>query len=370
MSDSPANPVAQEEATSAVSPGPEAEANAIALRARGLVKHYGRLRVVRGLDMEVPRGEIYGFLGRNGAGKTTTIRMLMGILAPTKGQIEFFGQKTKRTTIPLKRRIGYVSQSQHYYPWMNARQLGRFVSSFYPTWDAAEYDRLLNVLELPFNRRTSQLSGGMKMKLALALALAHHPELLILDEPTAGLDPVAQREFLEIVKNQSRNHGRTTLFSTHRIDEVERAADRVGIIDEGVMRYEGDLDILRSEVRRVSRRKVEESPQPASGSPESETAIPPSPAADAATGDTGTEPISSTPPPLSPRDSGASPPLAHQPERFELLRDESSPESRRFIYRSLDSQAWTAASLPGWEIESLSLEDIFLAYAGMKVADV
>ena len=368
MSEPAATPAAPEDVAPATSPEPADESPSVALRTRGLVKHYGRLQVVRGLDMEVPKGEIYGFLGRNGAGKTTTIRMLMGILAPTKGQIEFFGEQTKRTTIPLKRRIGYVSQSQHYYPWMNARQLGRFVSSFYPTWDAAEYDRLLQVLELPFDRRTSQLSGGMKMKLALALALAHHPELLILDEPTAGLDPVAQREFLEIVKNQSRNHGRTTLFSTHRIDEVERAADKVGIIDEGVMRYEGDLDVLRSEVRRVTQRPVETSTSlPVPPSPEAGEAATAEPAA----GETGESTDAATPPPPLPRrDPETQPPFANQPDRFELLRDESTPERRRFIYRSLDPEAWASTEPAGWEIESLSLEDIFLAYAGMKVADV
>lgn len=355
MSDTPATPLVSDEAPPAeeASSSPGAE---IALRTTGLVKHYGRLRVVKGLDLEVPRGKIYGFLGRNGAGKTTTIRMLMGILKPNAGQIEFFGEPTRRTTIPLKRRIGYVSQSQNFYPWMTARQLGNFVSSFYPTWESKEYDRLLRVLELPFDRRSSQLSGGMRMKLALALALAHHPDLLILDEPTAGLDPVAQREFLEIVKNQSRNHGRTTLFSTHRIDEVERAADKVGIIDEGVMRYEGDLDDLRAEVRRVI-----ELPRPERALPES----PPESTSETPE-ESGAPKVAPPALPQPPRPD----PFANQPERFELLRDESVPEQRRLTYRCLDTDPWSAPSPEGWELQSLSLEDIFLAYAGMKVAEV
>src|SRR6185503_16425561 len=116
---------------------------------------------------------------------------------------------------------------------------------------AAEFDRLLGLLELPPDRKASQLSGGMRVKLALALAVAHRPALLILDEPTAGLDPVARREFLELIASQARNHGRTTFFSTHLIDEVERVADRVGIIDRGRMRYEGSLTDLRAEVKRV-----------------------------------------------------------------------------------------------------------------------
>ena len=356
------------------SPPPESvpEETSPALRTTGLAKRYGRVRVVNGLDLDVPRGKIYGFLGRNGAGKTTTIRMLMGILKPDRGEIEFFGQRTRRTTIPLKRRIGYVSQSQHFYPWMSARQLGRFVSGFYPNWDAAEYDRLLRVLEIPPERRTSQLSGGMRMKLALALALAHHPELLILDEPTAGLDPVAQREFLEIVRNQSRNHGRTTLFSTHRIDEVERAADKVGIIDEGVMRYEGDLADLRAEVRRVI-----EIPRPAAPTPDSETATPapefsgdgdaisdPPPAAVAPL-ETETKPFA--PPPIPPARPGN--PFADNGD-YELLRDESLPDQRQLIYRCRLAEPWSAPVPDGWKTETLSLEDIFLAYAGLKVAEV
>src|SRR6185503_5697969 len=116
---------------------------------------------------------------------------------------------------------------------------------------AAEFDRLLGLLELPPDRKASQLSGGMRVKLALALALASRPALLILDEPTAGLDPVARREFLEMIHRQARDHRRTTFFSSPLIDEVERVADRVGIVHRGRMRYEGDLDTLRASVRSV-----------------------------------------------------------------------------------------------------------------------
>src|SRR6185503_18452234 len=116
---------------------------------------------------------------------------------------------------------------------------------------AAEFDRLLGLLELPPDRKASQLSGGMRMKLALALALAPRPALLILDEPTSGLDPVARREFLDIIQRHARTRERTTFFSSHRIDEVERVADRVGIIHRGRMRYEGDLTTLRDSVRKV-----------------------------------------------------------------------------------------------------------------------
>ncbi len=221
------------------------------LRVAGLQRVYGAFAAVDGLEMQVREGEIYGFLGVNGAGKTTTIRMLMGIIAPDAGTIELLGETSRRTTLRQKRRIGYVSQEQTFYPWMTCRGLGRFVGGFYPTWDAQEFDRLLRTLELPPDRKAAQLSGGMRAKLALALALASRPALLILDEPTAGLDPVARREFLDLITAQARNHGRTTLFSSHLIDEVERAASHVGIIHAGRMRYEGPLTDLRDEVRRL-----------------------------------------------------------------------------------------------------------------------
>jgi ABC-2 type transport system ATP-binding protein len=162
----------------------------VVLRASGLKRAFGKVRAVDGLDLSVREGEIYGFLGANGAGKTTAIRLLMGIIKPDEGTIELLGERTRRTTIRQKRSIGYVSQEQTFYPWMTARALGRFVGGFYPTWDASEFDRLLRILDVPPDRKASQLSGGMRVKLALALALAPRPTLLILDEPTSGLDPL------------------------------------------------------------------------------------------------------------------------------------------------------------------------------------
>lgn len=222
------------------------------LQTHGLVLNYGSTRVVNGLNLNVHQGEIYGFLGRNGAGKTSTMRMLMGIVKPTGGQIELWGQATRRLTVPQKQRIGYVSQYQYFYGWMTGRRLGKFVRGFYPTWDDAEFLRLAEVLDVPLEKRVSHLSGGTRVKLALALALAHRPALLLLDEPTAGLDPVARREFLEIIARQARTYERTTIFSTHLIDEVERVADRVGVIHRGALLYEGDLPGLKNTVREVS----------------------------------------------------------------------------------------------------------------------
>ncbi|MDF1812022.1 MAG: ABC transporter ATP-binding protein [Verrucomicrobiales bacterium] len=221
------------------------------LKVSNLKRSYGNFVAVDGLNLQVNEGEIYGFLGVNGAGKTTTIRMLMGIITPEAGTIELMGETTKRTSLKQKQKIGYVSQEQVFYPWMTAQMLGKFVGGLYPDWDKQEFERLLQVLEVPPNRKSSHLSGGMRVKLALALALAPRPSLLILDEPTAGMDPVARREFLDIIEHQAREYGRTTFFSTHLLNEVERAADKVGIIHRGKTRFEGDLTLLQSRVRKI-----------------------------------------------------------------------------------------------------------------------
>jgi ABC-2 type transport system ATP-binding protein len=207
--------------------------------------------VIRGLDLEVPAGSVYGFLGRNGAGKTTTIRMLMGILRPDAGTLTLGGETVRRTTASMRRRVGYVSQQQHFYPWMRVRRLSRFVGAFYPSWDQARFDALCVRLSIVPTQRVGELSGGTRMKLALALALAHRPPLLILDEPTAGVDPVTRREILDTLRAMVDDEGVTVLFSTHQISEVEDIGDQVGILHEGRMFWQGPVAGVRERVRRV-----------------------------------------------------------------------------------------------------------------------
>ena len=214
-------------------------------------RKFGRVRALDGVTLSARAGEVYGFLGRNGAGKTTTLRVLMGIVQPDAGEISLLGERVKKVSIELKRRIGYVSQEQVFYPWMTAAQLGRFVAAFYPTWDGVEYARLLKVLDVPDNRRAVELSGGTRTKLGLALALAPRPPLLLLDEPTTGLDPVARAEFSELVAQMVRERGITAFLSSHLVDEVQDIADRVGIIQAGRMSFEGEVPVLRARVRRV-----------------------------------------------------------------------------------------------------------------------
>ena len=216
-----------------------------------ITHRYGKVLALDGLTLTVKQGEMYGFLGRNGAGKTTTLKLLMGLLRPDAGSIELLGQRVTRVPVALKQRIGYVCQEPNYYPWMTAAQLGNFVGSFYPKWDGQEFQRLLKLLDVPTDRRASELSGGTRTKLGLALALAPRPELLLLDEPTAGLDPVARREFNDQLQALQREQGTTVMFSSHLVGEVEQLAQRVGIVQAGRSCFEGEVSALRASVRRL-----------------------------------------------------------------------------------------------------------------------
>ncbi len=216
-----------------------------------VIHRYGKVKALDGLSFTVRQGEMFGFLGRNGAGKTTTLKMLMGLLRPDSGHIAVLGSPVKRMPVKLKQRIGYVCQEPNFYPWMTADQLGAFVGSFYTTWDAPEFQRLLRMLDVPQDRRASEMSGGTRTKLGLALALAPRPELLLLDEPTAGLDPVARREFNDQLQVLQREQGTTVMFSSHLVGEVEQLAQRVGIVQNGTCRFEGEVGALRQRVRRI-----------------------------------------------------------------------------------------------------------------------
>lgn len=223
-----------------------------AVHLENITHRFGKVLALDGLSLTVQQGEMYGFLGRNGAGKTTTLRLLMGLLTPNAGNIDLLGQRVKRVPVALKQRIGYVCQEPNYYPWMTADQLGSFVGSFYPTWDRAQFQGLLKLLDVPTDRRASEMSGGTRTKLGLALALAPRPELLLLDEPTAGLDPVARREFNDQLQSLQKQQGTTVMFSSHLVGEVEQLAQRVGIIQAGRSCFEGEVSVLRASVRRVA----------------------------------------------------------------------------------------------------------------------
>ena len=196
-------------------------------------KRFGRRTAVDDLSLEVPAGAVFGLLGQNGAGKSTTIKTLLNLYQPTEGSLRILGLDTVRDAVAVRRRVGYLPEDPFYYKWMTVAELVRFDASFYPTWDHHLARTLLDRLELPEDRRIDQLSRGMQAKAGLVLALAQRPEVLILDDPTSGLDVVVRREFLEAMIATVQSEGGTVFFSTHMLHELERIADRVGILHKG-----------------------------------------------------------------------------------------------------------------------------------------
>jgi len=215
-------------------------------------KAYANVEVLRGLSLAVEPGEVFGFLGKNGAGKSTAIRAIMGIIGIDSGEIRLFGDTLRHDLVALRQRVGYVAQEQHFYNWMSPLQLGKFVSGFYPNWERTRYANLLNKFALPPKRKLGTFSGGMKARLALAVALSSRPQLLILDEPTAGMDPIARREFSQLVREQVAQSGVSVFFSTHLVDEIESVAGRIGIVEQGRAIYTGELTQLTQQIARYS----------------------------------------------------------------------------------------------------------------------
>ncbi|WP_158749358.1 ABC transporter ATP-binding protein [Acidobacterium sp. S8] len=222
----------------------------LAIETRSLYKHYRSLHAVDGLDMSVPRGSIYGFMGRNGAGKTTTIRMLAGLTHQTSGDIKILGLDPRTDRTQLLDRTGFVVDKM-LLPSMTGDDLVRFNRGFFPRWSDALATKYADVLEIPMKQKFRKLSTGSQTKLCLLLALAQGAELLILDEPTAGLDPVVTDQLLRVLVDDFANEGRTLFLSSHHLSEVERVADWIGIIDQGKLLLEAPLDDVRSGFRRI-----------------------------------------------------------------------------------------------------------------------
>lgn len=234
-----------------------------ALQTHNLVKTYNngislfgkKLHAVNGLSLNVPEGSIYGLLGRNSSGKTTTIRMAMGLARPTSGTVRVFGLDPGRDPerIAVLQQVGYVPEDKVLAPALTVQRLLELNRAFYPaTWSDTLATKACRRLELPLNLAFARASLGNKTKTALVTAIAQRSRLLILDEPTTGLDPVVLDELLRLLVDECTADGRTVFLSTHQLPEIEKIADHIGIMDRGKLLLEGRLDDIRASFRRLT----------------------------------------------------------------------------------------------------------------------
>lgn len=213
----------------------------------GMVKSYGKKAVLTGVDLSVPKGSVVGLLGTNGAGKTTLIKAALGLIRLDGGQARLLGEDAWDLSAEAKARIGYVPQVINLYPWMKVRHLLDYTAAFYPTWNHGLVNRLISEWSIPVEDRIGPLSVGQLQKVAIVLALGHEPELLLLDEPAASLDPLARRQFLQTIIDLAEPGKRTVLFSTHITSDLERVADRVAILKSGRIAWHGLLEDLKEQ---------------------------------------------------------------------------------------------------------------------------
>ena len=218
-----------------------------------LCKSYKGVPALRGLDLAVPAGSIFGFLGRNGAGKTTTIKTLLGLLHADSGSAHIFGLPVGDAdrSVPIRRRVGFVTEDKELYPYMTVGQAIHFTRPFFPKWRSDLERRYLEMFELPLKKKIPDLSKGMRSKLMLLLAISRGAELLILDEPTDGLDPAAIEDVLKELVALTASSEITIFFSSHQLSEVERIADHIGVIDKGRLVVSGALDDMKANYQRL-----------------------------------------------------------------------------------------------------------------------
>lgn len=218
---------------------------------KGLCRAFGATRAVSGLDLEVPEGSVFGLLGENGSGKTTTIRMLMGDLVPHSGEIRIWGHDPLRIPIRERARIGYVWDEMELPSWMRLQEAMAIHASYFPQWDAACAQDLLGRFELNAYAPFGPMSKGQKRRFLLLLAVAQRPDLLVLDEPSGGLDVAVRRQFLDLLMELASTRKLTVIISSHILSDVERVIDRVAFLKAGRLVRHGDLDDLKAQVKRL-----------------------------------------------------------------------------------------------------------------------
>jgi ABC-2 type transport system ATP-binding protein len=222
-----------------------------AIRTYRLTKYYGGRKVVDGLDLRVPQGTVYGLLGRNGAGKSTTLKMITGMVRPDYGRVELLSEDVATLVPATRARIAYLAEGHPLYTGMTVREAVAFTTSFYPNADRDLVEQVLDHFALAPEAKIGRLSKGQRAQVSLALAIAPDPELLILDDPTLGLDTNVRRDFLESMIQIIQRRGRTILLSSHVLGDVERVADRVGVMVDGVLRVDCPAEHFKRSVRKV-----------------------------------------------------------------------------------------------------------------------
>lgn len=229
--------------------------------ARRLNKSFGIKPVLKDVTMEVEPGDVVGVLGKNGAGKTTLLELMLGFTPPSSGCVELFGHDSFRLPGEVKARVGFVPQRDELIDQLSARDQLRVIGSFYRDWDDSLIHRLTNAWELDPNERIKRMSVGQRQKLSILTALGHRPDLLILDEPVASLDPVARRQFLEQIIEVAADPRRSVVFSSHIVSDVERLANKIWILKDGHLHWRGDVDALKEAVVRLHMRAVRTLPR-------------------------------------------------------------------------------------------------------------
>jgi ABC-2 type transport system ATP-binding protein len=227
------------------------ESSGNVIEVRDLHRHFRRTVALDGVDLSVPRGGVFGLVGENGAGKTTLIKHLMGLLRAQQGSVRVFGMDPVADPEGVLGRIGYLSEDRDLPGWMRVEELMRYTSAFYPKWDLDYAEELRDAFELEPKAKLKTLSRGQLAKAGLLSALAHKPDLLLLDEPSSGLDVVVRRDILGAIIRTVADEGRTVLFSSHLLDEVERVADEVAMIYDGKVALSASMAAIRDSHHRV-----------------------------------------------------------------------------------------------------------------------